>query len=91
MKHTAILSTVSAMALFVSGGCSSTQTASAPSANTAVALTTLGPVQTARASSQPRTFRLGAGDALGQAIYDNYATIARSNAGWQYASGGKTD
>jgi hypothetical protein len=32
-------------------------------------------------------FRLGAGDSLGQAVYENYVTIVRTNPKWQYASG----
>lgn len=32
-------------------------------------------------------FRLGAGDSLGHAVYENYVTIVRANPKWQYASG----
>ena len=79
-------------AVLFAGGCSSSRlsaytqpevTLVAP--NDTVALTTLEPAPVQRPSTQ-RSVQLGAGDALGQAIFANYAAIARANAGWQYAN-----
>lgn len=91
MRCSAIVCSLAMLVLFA-GGCSSSRLAAytqpevtlqGPS-NT-VALATLEPAPVQRASTQ-RTFQLGAGDALGQAIFANYAAIARANAGWQYAN-----
>jgi hypothetical protein len=82
------------IACIVVGGCASTQQDSRvfvmPSSST-VALTTLEPVHGPSTGQQIRSFRLGAGDALGEQIYANYAVLARANAGWQYASGSTTE
>jgi len=93
MKHSAIFCCVAGSALMIGGGCASTMSATrtAPEitltgSNDTVALATLEPAQTTAVTASPKTFHLGAGDSLGQAIYANYATIARANAGWQYAS-----
>lgn len=55
------------------------------------ALTTLGPEMDPSGPQQPGVFRLGAGDALGQAIFANYIAVARSNPHWQYAGAETTE
>ena len=101
MKSIATMLVCSISACLSLGGCASTQTQShvflmAPA--NSIAMTTLevqradahrsGSTTSGQFSPPGRTtaaFHLGAGDALGQAIYANYAVLARANAGWQYA------
>ena len=94
MKSYTIVSGCSVLACLCAGGCASTPHETRvfvmPSSNS-IALTTLEPMQHGDAAQPTRTYQLGAGDALGQAIYANYAVLARANAGWQYASGETTD
>ena len=71
------------------GGCASPNAhntmAVRTSAEQFVALAVLGPD---RPSDVPAGgFRLGAGDSLGEAVYENYLTVVRSNPQWQYAIG----
>lgn len=85
MKISACVTAVS----LIAGGCASPNAhqiqGSQVSSAQLVALTVL--------SSEPMRevpaggFRLGAGDSLGHAVYENYVTIVRSNPKWQYASG----
>lgn len=89
MKSTASLILTCTLASIMLGGCASTQTESRvfimPSSST-ISLGTLEPVHTNATKQNGPVFQLGAGDALGQQIYANYAVIARANAGWQYAN-----
>lgn len=92
MRRLVAVCSLTIIAVLFAGGCSSTRLAAYTQPETTlvgptqtVALTTLGPAATQRTSSQ-RFYQLGAGDALGQAIFANYAAIARANAGWQYAN-----
>jgi hypothetical protein len=92
MKCSAMICSFALIVVLFASGCSSSRLAAysqpevtlSGQSNT-VALTTLEPARAQRSSTQ-RSFQLGAGDALGQAIFANYAAIARANAGWQYAN-----
>jgi hypothetical protein len=90
MKSSALISSLALVVVMCVGGCSSSRLAaySQPQVtldqSSTVALGTFEPAPVHRTTTQ-RAFQLGAGDALGQAIFANYAAIARANAGWQYA------
>jgi hypothetical protein len=89
MKIATTLFASSLVLALVAGGCT------APSANQVVtrqataeqfvALTILGPERSGQIPDGG--FRLGAGDTLGHAVYENYASIVRANPKGQYASG----
>ena len=91
MRCTALGCLLAVAVVLFAGGCSSSRLASysqpevtLQGSSDTVALTTFEPAPVQRVSTQ-RTYQLGAGDVLGQAIFANYAAIARANAGWQYA------
>ena|SRR5688572_11743384 len=71
----------------VTGGCAASHgdryAARSIAADQFVALTIVGPAPAQ--SADPAGVRLGAGDSLGQAVYQNYATIVRANPKWQFA------
>lgn len=74
--------------LMLMSGCESSQKCRLTGATPVVSLGAIGSSDSDELPLRPRSsrsFHLGAGDALGQAIYANYAAIARANAGWQYA------
>ena len=88
MKRTALTALCLAVIALTCGGCSSTQsTMRADEASLAM----LGPNIDAAGPQQDGYFRLGAGDALGQAIFANYvAYIRNDDAKWQYAGAEET-
>jgi hypothetical protein len=88
MKRNLILVLGLAIMSLLSNGCTSRPGAMAIDEN-AVALAVLGPAVNPIAS-EPGVFYLGAGDALGQAVFANYIAFVRANgphADWLYASG----
>lgn len=74
---TMICSCLALLATTLLTGCGTTQHTSRTCIST-VALADLGPVA-ADGSAQSREFSLGAGDALGAAIFTNYITIVRAS------------
>ena len=88
MKRNALIVSCLAVVALAAGGCSSTQsTMRADEASLAM----LGPDIDASGPQRDGIFRLGAGDALGQAIFANYvAYIRNDDAKWQYAGAEET-
>jgi hypothetical protein len=88
MKRTALTLSCLAAIVLCAGGCSSSQSTLQTNEP---ALAMVGPYIDAAGPQQPGIFRLGAGDALGQAIFANYVAYVRANNNTQYAGAETTE
>jgi hypothetical protein len=89
MKRTGIVASLLGVTALLTGGCANQ---SSMRAHQEYSLGTLGAAEMDPSGpQQPGVFRLGAGDALGQAIFANYVAVAHTNSQWRYAGAETTE